>query len=110
MIVMLGLVDTHRHMWQASCATYCRTVRWRTIATSCNAPSVPNTLPTLSAIESGVTCILDWSHIHNTPAHTDAAVKGLFDSGVRAFFAYGNGGQSRARPVHPSSLQKAIRS
>src|SRR5580692_11521379 len=44
----------------------------------------------LGAIDSGVTCILDWSHIHNTPAHTDAAIKALMDSGVRAVFAYGN--------------------
>jgi 5-methylthioadenosine/S-adenosylhomocysteine deaminase len=44
----------------------------------------------LGAIDSGVTCILDWSHIHNTPEHSDAAVKALADSGVRAVFAYGN--------------------
>jgi cytosine/adenosine deaminase-related metal-dependent hydrolase len=44
----------------------------------------------LGAIDSGVTCILDWSHIHNTPEHTDAAIKGLAESGVRAVFAYGN--------------------
>jgi 5-methylthioadenosine/S-adenosylhomocysteine deaminase len=37
-----------------------------------------------------VTCVLDWSHIHNTPEHTDAAIKALGDSGVRAVFAYGN--------------------
>jgi cytosine/adenosine deaminase-related metal-dependent hydrolase len=44
----------------------------------------------IGAVDSGVTCILDWSHIHNTPDHTDAAIKGLAESGVRAVFAYGN--------------------
>jgi cytosine/adenosine deaminase-related metal-dependent hydrolase len=33
--------------------------------------------------------VLDWSHIHNSPEHTDAAIKGLQESGVRAVFAYG---------------------
>jgi cytosine/adenosine deaminase-related metal-dependent hydrolase len=47
-------------------------------------------LSALGAIDTGVTCVLDWSHIHNTPEHTDAAIKALGDSGVRAVFAYGN--------------------
>ena len=34
-------------------------------------------------IDAGVTCVLDWSHIHNSPEHTDAAIKGLQESGVR---------------------------
>src|SRR5258707_12407544 len=33
----------------------------------------------------------------NSPAHTDAAVKALFDSGVRAVFAYGNGQNETGR-------------
>ena len=47
--------------------------------------------------KSGVTCILDWPHIHNMPAHSDAAIKALFDSGVRAVFAYGNGQNETGR-------------
>ena len=47
-------------------------------------------LSALGAIDSGVTCVLDWSHIQNTPEHTDACIKGLAESGVRAVFAYGN--------------------
>jgi len=56
-----------------------------------------NLFSALGAIDSGVTCILDWSHIHNTPAHSDAAVKALFDSGARAVFAYGNGQNETGR-------------
>jgi 5-methylthioadenosine/S-adenosylhomocysteine deaminase len=51
---------------------------------------VGDLLSALGAIDTGVTCVLDWSHIHNTPDHTDAAIKGLRESGVRAVFAYGN--------------------
>lgn len=33
--------------------------------------------------------MLDWSHIMNTPAHADAAIRGLSESGIRGVFAYG---------------------
>jgi cytosine/adenosine deaminase-related metal-dependent hydrolase len=33
--------------------------------------------------------MLDWSHVMNSPAHADAAIRGLADSGMRAVFAYG---------------------
>jgi cytosine/adenosine deaminase-related metal-dependent hydrolase len=33
--------------------------------------------------------VLDWSHIQNSPEHTDACIKGLRESGVRSVFAYG---------------------
>src|SRR4029079_3348487 len=51
----------------------------------------------LGAIDAGVTCILDWSHIGNSPAHTDACIKGLQDSGIRAVFAYGAGQNETGR-------------
>src|SRR5204863_7402031 len=47
-------------------------------------------LSATGAQDSGVTCVLDSSHIHNTPEHSGAAVKARQDSGVRAVFAYGN--------------------
>src|ERR1700674_4079812 len=100
MIVMPGLVDTHRHMWEGilrnvlpdgSLEDY-RDVVQRTFGAKYTPDDVyaGDLVSALGAIDSGVTCILDWSHIHNTPAHSDAAVKALFDSGVRAVFAYGN--------------------
>jgi 5-methylthioadenosine/S-adenosylhomocysteine deaminase len=42
-------------------------------------------LSALGAVDSAVTCFLDWSHIHNSPDHSDAAVKALFDSGCAPF-------------------------
>jgi 5-methylthioadenosine/S-adenosylhomocysteine deaminase len=100
MIVAPGFVDTHRHMWQGilrnvlpdgSLDDYIATVQ-----KTFGARYVPDDVyagdyfSALGALDSGVTCILDWSHIHNTPEHTDAAVKALKDSGMRAVFAYGN--------------------
>jgi 5-methylthioadenosine/S-adenosylhomocysteine deaminase len=100
MIVMPGFVDTHRHMWQGilrnvlpdgSLDDY-RAVVQRTFGAKYTPDDVyaGDLFSALGAIDSGVTCVLDWSHIHNTPEHTDAAIKALADSGVRAVFAYGN--------------------
>jgi 5-methylthioadenosine/S-adenosylhomocysteine deaminase len=99
-IVMPGFVDTHRHMWQGilrnvlpdgSLDDYIATVQ-KTFGAKYTPDDVyaGDYLSALGAIDSGVTCVLDWSHIHNTPEHTDAAVKALRDSGARAVFAYGN--------------------
>jgi 5-methylthioadenosine/S-adenosylhomocysteine deaminase len=107
MIVMPGLIDTHRHMWEGvlrnvlpngSLDDY-RDVVQRTFGAKFTPDDVyaGDLLSALGAIESGVTCILDWSHIHNSPDHSDAAVKALFDSGVRAVFAYGNGQNETGR-------------
>src|SRR3712207_404815 len=43
----------------------------------------------LGALDVGVTTLLDWSHIQNTPEHADAAIQALREAGVRAVFAYG---------------------
>jgi len=107
MIVMPGLVDTHRHMWQGilrnvlpdgSLEDY-RDVVQRTFGAKYTPDDVyaGDLFSALGAIDSGVTCVLDWSHIHNSPAHTDAAVKALFESGARAVFAYGNGQNETGR-------------
>ena len=35
-----------------------------------------NYLGSLEAIDAGVTTLLDWSHINNTPEHSDEAIRG----------------------------------
>ncbi|MFC7556677.1 hypothetical protein ACFQU7_37350 [Pseudoroseomonas wenyumeiae] len=39
----------------------------------------------LAQLESGVTTLFDWCHGNATPEHTDAALDGLMESGIRAF-------------------------
>jgi cytosine/adenosine deaminase-related metal-dependent hydrolase len=39
---------------------------------------------------------VDWSHINNTPDHSDAAVTGLQETGIRAQYAYGSANLSLA--------------
>jgi 5-methylthioadenosine/S-adenosylhomocysteine deaminase len=106
-IVIPGFVDTHRHMWQGflrnvlpdgSLEDY-RNVVQRTFGAKMIPDDVyaADYISALGAIDAGVTCILDWSHIQNSPAHTDACIKGLQDSGVRAIFAYGAGQNENGR-------------
>jgi cytosine/adenosine deaminase-related metal-dependent hydrolase len=106
-IVMPGFVDTHRHMWQGflrnvlpdgSLEDY-RNVVQRTFGAKMTPDDVyaADYVSALGAIDSGVTCVLDWSHIGISPAHTDACIKGLQDSGVRAIFAYGAGQNETGR-------------
>lgn len=102
MIVMPGFIDTHRHIWEGVLRNIGADVplEGRTSYISFVlhklAPAfrpedayVGNLVSALGAIDAGITTLLDWSHIQGSPAHTDAVVKALNDSGLRAVFAYG---------------------
>jgi len=99
-IALPGLVDTHRHSWQSLI---------RHISTDWTLPQyfsgvrgvfgrlyepedmyAANLLAMLDALDGGITTIVDWSHNNNTPEHADAALQAVFDSGIRAVWAYGN--------------------
>jgi 5-methylthioadenosine/S-adenosylhomocysteine deaminase len=99
-IVMPGFIDTHRHMWQgilrnilpdASLQDYFQAVQ-RTIGPHYTPDDVYAgiLISALGAIDVGVTTVLDWSHIQNSPEHSDANINALHDSGIRAVFGYGN--------------------
>jgi len=100
-IVMPGLIDTHRHMWEGPLrnilpngllSDYTRDITGT--ARSVYRPEdvrIGNLISALGAINAGVTTLLDWSHIGNSPQHTDAAIEGLREAGVRAVYAYGAG-------------------
>jgi 5-methylthioadenosine/S-adenosylhomocysteine deaminase len=101
-IVLPGFVDTHRHIWEGLLRNLGTDVplEGRTSYISFVlhklAPAfrpedayVGNLISALGAIDAGITTLLDWSHIQGSPAHTDAVVEALEDSGMRAVFAYG---------------------
>jgi cytosine/adenosine deaminase-related metal-dependent hydrolase len=102
LIVMPGFVDTHRHIWQGQLRNilpngqlnpdYMRDILGT--ARSVYRPEdayIGDLVSALSAINAGVTTLLDWSHIGNSPEHTDAAIEGLRESGIRGVYAYGSG-------------------
>jgi cytosine/adenosine deaminase-related metal-dependent hydrolase len=100
MIVMPGFVDTHRHMWQGSLrnilpngllSDYMRDILGARSLFRPEDVRIGDLVTALGAINAGVTTLLDWSHIGNSPEHTDAAIDGLRESGVRAVYGFGSG-------------------
>ena len=106
-IVMPGFVDTHRHMWQGALRSiladgllsdYTRDITGT--ARSVMRPEdarIGDLVSALGAINAGVTTVLDWSHIGNSPAHADACVEALRESGIRAVYAYNGSGAELRR-------------
>jgi 5-methylthioadenosine/S-adenosylhomocysteine deaminase len=99
-LVLPGLIDTHRHTWETvtrslisegDLAVYLK-LFFTTLGPHYRPEDVyiGNLLGALGALSSGITTLLDWSHVMNTPAHADAAIQGLADSGIRGVFAYGS--------------------
>lgn len=105
-IVIPGFVDTHRHTWEAAirgCApndtlddyfvhildTFAPVYRAEDVYAS-------NLAGSLECLNAGITTLVDWSHINNTPDHPDAAVQALQETGIRAQYAYGSANTSLA--------------
>ena len=61
----------------------------------------------LSQISEGITCGTDTSQANHTPAHTDAMIKGLMDSGRRMVFDY-SGGTNRSAEGFPYEVPGAM--
>src|SRR5918993_635263 len=115
MIVMPGFIDTHRHIWEgilkniapdALLDEYFRDILG--VLAPVYRPQdayAGNLVSALGAIDAGVTTLLDWSHIQNSPEHTDAAISALQESGLRSVFAYGTPNLDMAAWWHESSLK-----
>lgn len=99
-IVMPGMIDTHRHMWQTTMRGYgadwtltqyfvWNYLEWGTIFRPQDVYA-GNLLAALEALDAGVTTTVDWSHGLQTPQHADAALDALQATAGRFVLAYGN--------------------
>jgi 5-methylthioadenosine/S-adenosylhomocysteine deaminase len=98
-IVMPGFVDTHRHMWAAmlrGCACYGDLgTYFHDVVFTYGANFTPDdTYASIrfglaEAVDSGITTMHAWEHNLQTPAHADAALQALGESGMRGRFSYG---------------------
>ncbi|MCC5904838.1 MAG: amidohydrolase family protein [Balneolaceae bacterium] len=114
-IIMPGFVDTHRHMWQGSIRNILPNGRLSDYMQIVQGKARPvfrpedayagNLISSVGAIDTGITTVLDWSHISNSPDHTDAAIEALVDSGIRAVYAFGSGDSTPANR-HPEDLRR----
>jgi 5-methylthioadenosine/S-adenosylhomocysteine deaminase len=105
-IVIPGFVDTHRHTWQTcirGCAPDATLDDYLvevidTLAPHYRARDVyaGNLVGALECLNAGITTLVDWSHINNTPEHPDAAIQALNEAGIRAQYAYGSASTSLA--------------
>ena len=99
-IVMPGMVDTHRHMWQTALrgfgADWTLTNYFQFYYLNWGKIFRPediyagNLLSAIEAVDAGVTTTVDWSHGLQTVDYAEAAVDALEEVPGRFVLAYGN--------------------
>ena len=106
-IVMPGFVDTHHHQFETALRSFLAdgllfndgkphgAINYFDYILGKFAPVyrpqdvyINELFGALSQIDAGVTTVHDISQIHHSPQHSDAAVKGLADSGRRSVLGY----------------------
>ncbi|MFD4637812.1 amidohydrolase family protein [Lentzea sp. NPDC058436] len=99
-IVMPGMIDTHRHMWQTAMRGYGADwtltqyfvwyyLEWGKVFRPQDIHA-GNLLGAAEALDAGVTTTVDWSHGLQTTDHADAAADALQAIPGRFVLAYGN--------------------
>ncbi|WP_165067024.1 amidohydrolase family protein [Marisediminicola senii] len=99
-ILMPGMIDTHRHMWQTAMRGYgadwtlTQYFVWYYLEHGKQfRPQdvyAGNLLSSLDAIDAGITTTVDWSHGLRTSEHAEAALAALEEAPGRSVLAYGN--------------------
>lgn len=99
-IVIPGLINAHMHTWQTALRgvtanwtlpTYFRSVH-AGLATCFNPDDlyIGTLVGALNQLNLGTTTLGDWCHNNPTPDHTDRAIDGLLESGIRAVYFHGS--------------------
>jgi 5-methylthioadenosine/S-adenosylhomocysteine deaminase len=99
-ILIPGLVNAHLHTWQTvlrgiavdwTMSDYMKGIH-AGLATIFSPEDIhiSTLVGALNQIDCGTTTLVDWCHNNPTPDHTDAAIAGLEDSGLRALFLHGS--------------------
>src|SRR5262249_5311582 len=116
-IVLPGFIDTHHHFYQGQLrnvlpngllADYFRDISGA--ATALYRPEdayAGNLVGAVRSIDAGITTITDLSQVSNTPEHSDALIRGLKESGVRAIYAYSRGSGPGAK--YPGDAERILK-
>jgi cytosine/adenosine deaminase-related metal-dependent hydrolase len=99
-IVIPGLINAHMHTWQTAlrgfAADWTLLEYFRRMHAGLATVFRPEDIyiatlvGALNQINCGTTTLVDWCHNNPTPDHTDAALRGLIESGIRAAFFHGS--------------------
>lgn len=118
-VVIPGFVDPHRHAWEGQLRRIIPDGAIASYGAATHRGLAPyyrpqdhyaaNLITALGCIDGGITCIIDNSHNSRSGAHSDAAIRALIDSGIRAVHAAGGasfGEWDRQYPQDLARLQK----
>jgi 5-methylthioadenosine/S-adenosylhomocysteine deaminase len=117
-LVIPGLVDTHRHVWQGAIGGFTPQITGAGYDPKVLHGIAPRHRPediyagtlwgALQALDAGITTIGDWAHNLQSAAHADANLRGLKESGVRGYFLYGGPGPASddPNPPHPVDARR----
>ncbi len=99
-ILMPGMIDTHRHMWQTAMRGYgadwtlTQYFVWNYLNWGKSFRPMDiyagNLLSAIESVDAGVTTTVDWSHGLRTTEHAEAAADALEEVPGRFVLAYGN--------------------
>jgi len=99
MVVMPGLVDSHRHLWYTGVRAWGMDAvmndlvsgLWPKLAANYSAADLYacNRAGIVEALEQGVTTVFDWCHLINSPEHAEEALRAHLELPGRAVFAVG---------------------
>ena len=99
-ILIPGLINAHMHTWQTAlrgvAANWTLLEYFKHVHAGLATLFRPEDIGiatlagALNQINCGTTTLVDWCHNNPTPAHTDAAIDALIESGIRAAFFHGS--------------------
>lgn len=120
MILMPGMVDGHRHVWESMeagrltkfhASKYSSTYQqWKMRTIVCLTPEemyLSGLIGGLQAIDTGVTTVLDYAHGQVNQENAVASAKGLQDSGIGGWFGFQLGVSSSYGPGDTVDLEAA---
>lgn len=98
-IVCPGFIDSHRHLWQSAFKGFVYDISlldvfvnlYGAYSTAFRPEDIyaATLLGRLTALDAGVTTVLDWSHNISTTDMEDAGIQALRDAGGRSVFGHG---------------------
>lgn len=127
-IVMPGFIDTHHHQFETALRSFLAdgllfndgkphgAINYFEYILGRFAPVyrpqdvyINELFGSLSQLDAGVTTVHDISQIHHSPEHSDAAIKGIVDSGRRAAFGYFESAGGRSGNQYPDDARRIKR-